>query len=204
VSVRARLFAAVFVLLLGGRAASSAPIQRPTDLATAGVRITFDEIVLPQSTALTDQYSSLGLIFDGGLLYNPLYVNMSDDILGLDGRRLANFSPNAYVFSIQFVTPVREAVVGILGPDITSFTALLAGAPVESFQNSRPVQAQGFYGFGGIVFDEIRVDATGRFSGARALVDNVQFTVVPEPSTGATLGLGLAGLCVARRRTRLP
>ncbi len=175
---------------------AAAPIQSETGLVSPEVAITFDEIILIQGAPITDEYSSLGITFSVGLLYNPGTANMSDDIIGFEGRRLANFYPVTPVFSIFFAEPVSEAVVGVLAPDTASFTALLGLNPVESFQNSRPVQTQGFYGFEDIVFDEIRVDAAGISS--FALIDNVQFTVVPEPSTGALLGLGLSVLAGVR------
>jgi hypothetical protein len=115
---------------------------------------------------------------------------MSDAIIGFEGRRLANFHPVSPVFSIFFSEPVAEAVIGVLAPDAASFSALLNGLVVESFQNMRPVQAQGFYGFEAIVFDQILVDAAG-ISGF-ALVDNIQFTAVPEPSSAVLLALGLS------------
>ena len=170
--------------------AVAAPIQNESGLVLPGVAITFDEIILTNGTPITDQYSSLGITFSGGLLYNPGTANMSDDIIGFEGRRLANFYPVTPIFSIFFSDPVAEAVLGVLAPDTASFTALLSGEVVESFQNTRPVQTQGFYGFDAIVFDEIRVNAAG-ISGF-ALLDNIQFTTIPEPSTGALLGLGLS------------
>ena len=179
--------------------ATAASIQSESGLSLPGMAITFDEIILPNGTPITDQYSSLGITFSDGLLYNPGTANMSDDIIGFEGRRLANFHPVTPVFSIFFSDPVVEAVLGVLAPDTAFFTALLNGEIVESFQNTRPSQTQGFYGFDSIVFDEIRVDAAG-ISGF-ALVDNIQFTTIPEPSTGALLGLGLL-LVAGRKRPR--
>lgn len=168
----------VSVALLWPWLTAAEPIQRETGLESPGVAITFDEIVLPQSTPITNQYSSLGITFSSGLLYNPGTANMSDDIIGFEGRRLANFYPVTRVFSIFFTEAVSEAVVGVLAPRTASFTALLGGNTVDSFQNTRPVQAQGFYGFDGIVFDEIRIDAAGISS--FALIDNIQFTATRE------------------------
>jgi len=177
--------------------ARAVPIEMATQtgLASAEVSITFDEIILPSSTVLSDEYAGLGITFSPGLLYNPGTANMSDSILGLDGRRLANFYPVTSIFSIYFVDPVEEAVMGILAPDITTFTALHDGIEVETFQNSRSPQAQGFYGFADITFDEIRVDARSRVDEGRALLDNIQFTLaraIPEPSALTLFALGFA------------
>lgn len=191
------------LFVLAPSAARAVPIQMATQtgLASAEVSITFDEIILPSSTVLSDEYAGLGVTFSPGLLYNPGTANMSDSILGLDGRRLANFYPVTSIFSIYFVDPVEEAVVGILAPDITTFTAFHKGIEVETFQNSRLPQAQGFYGFTGITFDEIRVDAHSRVDEGRALLDNIQFTTarpIPEPSGVMLFALGFALLSVVR------
>ena len=183
--------------LLEASDARAVPIQMATQtgLASAEVSITFDEVVLPNSTVLSDEYAGLGITFSPGLLYNPGTANMSDSILGLDGRRLANFYPVTSIFSIYFVDPVVEAVIGILAPDITTFTAFHEGVEVEAFQNSRLPQAQGFYGFTDITFDEIRVDAHSRVDEGRALIDNIQFTAsrpIPEPSGLTLFALGFA------------
>ena len=177
--------------------AAAEPIEMETGLPSPEVAITFDEIILTPSTPITDQYAPFGVVFSDGLLYNPGTANMSDDIIGFEGPRLANFYPVTPIFSIIFLSPVSEAVVGVLAPDITSFTALLEGMFVESFQNSRPTQAQGFYGFGGIVFDEIRIDAHSRFDEGRALLDNIQFATVPEPSAASMLCLGILAAAAA-------
>ena len=179
------------------------PIQMATQTGPPSpeVAITFDEIILPGSTVLSDEYASLGVTFSPGLLYNPGTANMSDSILGLDGRRLANFYPVTSVFSIYFVTPVSEAVIGILAPDITTFTAFLGGVEVETFQNTRLPQAQGFYGFTGITFDEIQIDAHSRFDAGRALIDNIEFTIakaIPEPSAAVLFALGFLVLAGTR------
>ncbi len=197
--MRLRMRKMCFALLVASTCfpwlATAATIQSESGLPFPDVAITFDEIVLQNGTPITDQYSSLGITFSNGLLYNPGTANMSDGIVGFEGRRLANFYPVTSVFSIFFSSPVVEAVLGVLAPNTAFFTALLNGEVVESFQNTRPSQTQGFYGFNSIVFDELRIDAAG-ISGF-ALVDNIQFTTIPEPSTGSLLGLGL--LLVAGR-----
>lgn len=198
------------LIVLEASAARAVSIQMATQtgLASAEVSITFDEIILPRSTVLSDEYAGLGVTFSPGLLYNPGTANMSDSILGLDGRRLANFYPVTSIFSIYFVDPVEEAVIGILAPDITTFTAFHEGIEIETFQNSRRPQAQGFYGFTGITFDEIRVDAHSRVDEGRALVDNIQFTSarpIPEPSGLTLFALGfavLSGVRAVRLRDR--
>ena len=188
--------------LLLAASAGATPVQSETPIAGAAVAVTFDEIVLPDTTILTDQYAALGFTLSPGILYNPGTANMSDDILGFQGRRLANFYPVTSVFSIYFTSPVSQAVVGILAPDVATFTALLGGVEVEFFQNTRPVQAQGYYGFRDIVFDEIRIDAHSSVDQGYALLDNFQFTPVPEPSAAASIALGLAALALGRRGAR--
>lgn len=197
----ARLAAlALLLALVVAARAGATPIESTTGLASPAVAITFDEIALPASSPVGDHYEPLGISLDPGLLYNPPEATTTDGVPGIEGNRLANFYPVVPVFSIRFLEPVREAVVGLLAPDITTLTALLGGVEVESFQNSRASQAQGFYGFEGIVLDEIRIDAHSRFDEGRALVDNVQFTALPEPATGILIPLGL--LAAGRRSGR--
>jgi hypothetical protein len=193
-------FLFVLWLLLSPSVSIAASIENETGLASPDVAITFDEIVLLDGAPITNEYAALGITFSEGLLYNPGTANMSDDIIGFEGRRLANFHPVTPVFSIFFEQTVIEAVVGILAPDTASFKALLGGQVVESFQNSRPSQAQGWYGFAGIAFDEIRIDAAG-ISGF-ALVDNVQFNVIPEPTTALLLASGLVAMAFGRGHFR--
>jgi hypothetical protein len=85
----------------------------------------------------------------------------------------------------------------VTNPGTSTFTALLANVPVESFSAATTFTSlDDFYGFQGITFDQIRVDVGG-FNQAM-LLDNLQIgtSAVPEPTTLVLL----LGLVMMRRR----
>ncbi|MFP6749458.1 MAG: PEP-CTERM sorting domain-containing protein, partial [Alphaproteobacteria bacterium] len=86
----------------------------------------------------------------------------------------------------------------------TTFQAYLDGNLVESIFSAStdgtvPLVSGKFYGFEDILFNEIRL-AVSTFN--RYTLDNLQFNVVPEPTTLTLFGLALLGLGAARRRKK--
>jgi hypothetical protein len=88
----------------------------------------------------------------------------------------------------------------------TIFTALLGGVIVEVFTvetNSSYwadpdlTHASDFYGFTGIVFDELRIENASQIY----QIDNLQFKNVPEPTTLLLAASALAALGMRRRRS---
>ena len=77
-----------------------------------------------------------------------------------------------------------------------------------------PAAADGYIGFSGGGFDQVRLRATfvttaGTFGDGAPNglpIDNIELAapaaVVPEPGTLALLGLGLAGAAISRRRSK--
>src|SRR5262249_54043110 len=127
--------------------------------------VTFDEVPLRENDPLLDQYVSYGVKFDDpGIMFDP---DPGFEI-GLQGNHARNAfqigvgaigDPKTNPFSIFFTSDVSAAAVAAqAGYPVTRFTALLDGVDVESFTAASDMggNAGPFYGFTGIVFNEIR------------------------------------------------
>lgn len=200
--------------------------------------ITFDEDpTLNPSDVVTDQFMLYGVSFapgDPGMKFNPVYVELPAG-LGINGNHLGNFfttddiqNPFSIIFHTMFAGPTTAAAFGLwTNPNAnTTFTALLNGAVVESFQwitsyndpNDPDRYVPGateFYGFfNSTGFDEIRIQIDSSANPPPddlnlALLDNIQLTApsdaidpvpVPEPTT--LLLFGVATLWGVRQRRR--
>ena len=176
-----------------------------TGLAGATSTITFDEIVLPTGTLVTNQYAGLGLTINPGLYYSP-----QTGFGNVQGNDLGNFNfvdPNVFTpQTFSFGSTLNGAAFAVASNNSNYlFEALLGGLVVDSFTANVGTSSADFYGFSGISLDAIRVtDLTADFY----LIDNVQqgATVsngaVPEPATWAMmlLGFGMAGFGLRNRR----
>ena len=182
--------------------ASATPITNNTGIVSPALTITFSEFALATETPITNQFASLGVTFSPSLFYNVQPFFFPTDFL-------ANFSfatsEQNNPVSLLFAQDQTAAAFAMqTNPGTSTFEALLNGVVVQSFNaatnlSSLPdlTHASDFYGFSGIVFDEIRITAA---SGSLQ-IDNLQLSfAVPEPGTFVLLGLGLAGLATARRR----
>ena len=182
----------------GMEQAEAAQIRNATGLVSPVTRITFSEVVLPQNTAVTNQYAAFGATF-ANLFYSPRNGTGSPNV---DANNLGSFrSGNSAFnpFSIKFLESRNEAAFALVtNPGTSTFKALLNGSVVESFTATTDFTlANNFYGFTGISFDEIQVSGSGNF----ALLDNLQLgaaTAIPTPA----LLPGLVGLGVAALRKR--
>lgn len=188
---------AVALVLLAPAAAFGAFFQNASGLASPQSTITFDEHVLARSTLVSTQYADLGLTFNPALYYDAI-VN---DFATVQGHRLGN-SVSGDVrdpFSIFFSSPVSAAALGVASNSSnTTFTALLAGQVVESaVATTNTTTPDAFYGFSGIVFDQIRISQQVLFGTAGVLIDNIQSSPVPAPSA---LALPLLAAGFVRRR----
>jgi hypothetical protein len=172
--------------------------------------VDFSEHTFADNTLINNQFSDQGVTFSVDLFYqNTFSPNMPNS----DAPTLTNFNPDngnglTNPFSINFTSPVYAAAF-VLGtnPNTTLFTALLNGIVVDS--GSAPSSlgnAMDFYGFSGVVFDQIIISVGGD---AFAVLDTLEFNPgtsvpdVPEPTTWALIlvGAGLAGVMRLRRRT---
>ena len=195
----------VAVLVGGIGQAQATSLVNNFGLASPTSTITFDEIVFAQNTVVDTQYAGLGVAFTTGLQYDSQGPETFPGITGhyLGNNDGVNLSSIVNPFSIFFGPAVTAAAFGMAnGPTTTLFEALLGGSLVESFSVATTFDNsdQSFYGFTGIMFDEIQITLRGTGLETAANIDNIQFNPVPEPSTIFLFGSGLAGLVAWRVR----
>ena len=164
--------------------AKAATIENSSGLNNPETIITFDEIVLPPGTVLTDQYSGLGVEFVPNLFYNPdpNVLNPPDPSIP-SNNTIGNFvieeaspapPPTIDPFSIALTETQNDVAFALASafPSDLELTALLDGEEVESFSTSTPGSIDpvtgnlgspvfNFYGFSDIELNEIQVSVEG-------------------------------------------
>jgi len=209
------LVALSVVGVLGQSHAYAGALLNNFGLVDPAFTLTFDEIVFPEGTVITNEYADYGITFkptDPGMVYD---TQGPAPFPGIDGHYVGNFfpvnNPFSIVFTSVFSTPHTSAAFGMAtNPGTTIFTALLGGLIVESFTALTTFDDPfaGYYGFVGILFDEIQIQIDSEL----ALIDNIQMipltemtpVPVPEPATILLVGSGLAFSAFRRRRRRAP
>jgi hypothetical protein len=193
------------VLLATAASSQAAFISSPTGIITTNT-ITFDEVVIPNGSALTNQYAAYGVNFQG-MYYNTQPITFG----GVSAPVAENFNPISNPFSILFTNAQSQADFNFITNDgeITLFEAYLGGVLQDSGSVATGIADTNYYGFSGVTFDEIRISVSNNVNGAAAL-DNIQFNAEGggthnTPDTGSTLamfGLGLTGLSAVRRKLK--
>ena len=200
--------------LSGVPAAKAAFFQNGTGLISPTSTVTFDEIILPNLTQVTNQYDSLGVSF------SPFGYYFTESIDGLNA--VSNFVPSgfggsAFAMNVIFSNPVTEAALQAIGPfDATAtFTAYLGDNPVESASSGLGAGTR-FFGFDGITFDRISIspyapsgDPFGVGWRSPMILDNIQRAEVNPPPASQVpgplpwLGAGVAFGYSRRLRRRI-
>ena len=197
-----------FVLLLASSSAHASFINAAsTGIASPTTTITFDEVVLPFQTVITNQYSSYGVSFSPYAVYEASEVG---NLGGLQGHYVGNFFPGGsalQVESIVFSAPVSGATFALFTQSgTTSFKAYFQNNLVEEMTVSTGTGGLftgtngKYYGFENITFDRIDFQVTS--SDHASIFDTIQFQTVPEPSSFALVGLGGISLVIAACRRR--
>lgn len=202
------IIAALFLIssFAAGPAMATVITASDTGLSAPGQTIGFEEVVLSNGTLVTDQFASLGVTFTPGVSYQ----NSVSRRPNFSGPAVIDFAFSGFAdISIQFSQAVTEATAAMTANfGGMSLTALLDDVIVESFDYTFPNNTvdsnfNNFFGFTDILFDELRLTPVGSTSVA---IDNLAFTYaavpVPEPGILALLGLGLAGMGLARRKKK--
>jgi hypothetical protein len=201
-SIRKTVFYTIAAVLIAAASSANAGIiYANAGLGSADTTLTFDEVVLANGTVLTTEYAAYGVSFSG------LYYNSQGPAsfgTAIAGNNVGNFPfPGSATinnpWSILFDSDVREASFGIVTfPSNTLVEVLLDGAVIDFLAAGTDADGADFFQITGLVFDQIRVTSSNNDPGA--LMDNLQFSAVPEPASLALLSLGMLGLIGASRR----
>jgi PEP-CTERM motif len=192
--------AALAAAVMPMNAASAAQIvASTTGISNPDVVITFDEVVLPTNSLVTNEYAGFGVSFSPGLGYSP-----QTGFPNIQGATLGNFSP--YIqgpYTLSFNTQQSDVAFAMVSNGTQYlFEALLGGLTVESFTSAVPFNTSAnFFGFTGSAFDAIRITSLQSDS---LLIDNLQLGspgAVPEPGTWAMILLGFGAVGFSMRRS---
>ncbi len=193
------LTAALLASLAFAAPAFAAPIIASSNgIAAPAQTITFDELVFPANTLITNQYAALGVTFTSGLRYSP-----QTGFPNITGNTLGNFSPYvAGPYTLSFSSLQSSAAFAMVSnSSVYTFQSFLGASLVESFDSVIGASsASNFFGFSGSNFDSIRITSNSNDS---FLIDNLKLSsvgAVPEPTTWMLMLLGMVGIGFSMRR----
>lgn len=168
--------------------------------------LTFDEVVLPKNSSLSNQYAVYGVTFSNAFF----------DVQGYDlptGRHIANFTTghtNTFL-DINFTNDVSD-VSFLLNTNQQEYypNSPLANSTFQAYLNGQLVGqfvgqtglTQREFGFHNLTLDQVRVTPGG--AGNFGRLDNLQFQPVPEPSSLVIVVLSVGLLLSKFSRTEAP
>lgn len=164
------LSSSLLMTLMGHKQIQAASLQNTVGIATPILTIDFDEIIYPNLTIITNQYSTVngepGVIFSNTTLPSPFnglfYLRPLPSSLPNIGLEAVGNASSFTSFSIKFVETQTEAAFSMV-TDLTTatFTAKKGGTVVESFSTTTNLtQTNNFFGFTDVQtgFDEILIE----------------------------------------------
>jgi hypothetical protein len=177
---------ALALLLASAGQGRADPIINNVGISNPALTVTFSEYSPATGTPITTLYSSLGVTFSPSLFYN-----VQPDFFPTPS--LANFDTNGNAnnpVTIQFSQNQTAAAFALqTNPGTSTFTALLNGIPVQSFTAATSLSvlpdltnASNYYGFQGILFNQIQITSNTTFF----QLDNLQLS-----NYGAAPGVAL-------------
>jgi hypothetical protein len=175
-------------------------IRSSTGIPSPVSTVTFDEHIFPRFTQVTTQYLDVGLTFTPRAWYDVILAELPN----ITGHRVGNSAVGELddPMSVRFATPRTAAALALAcNSSNVTFTALLAGSVVESTTTTaNTTTPENFYGFTGIVFDEVRISQQVLSGSPGFIIDNIQLgAAVPGPA-GVALAAFTLALAVRRRR----
>ena len=165
--MRILLSATVLVASLSTSVSAQAIIAQNQGLTNPQHTIDFGANLYPNFTPITNQFAGI-TVTHARYFTTGMVVNMVGGFLTND------FSGAPDTLTIRFANPIQDLAfayhqIGTWQPSV--FRAVLAGTTVYSFSNlSNQTQTNNWFGFTGIVFDELQLDFVADFN-----VDTLQF-----------------------------
>lgn len=165
--MRALLSATLLVASLSPSLSAQSIIAQTQGLTNPQHVIDFGANLYPNFTPITNQFA--------GITVTHARYFTTGTVVNLVGGFLTNdFSGAPDTLSIRFANPIQDLAfvyhqISTVRPSV--FRAVLAGTTVHSFSNlSNQSQTNNWFGFTGIVFDELQLDFVADFN-----VDTLQF-----------------------------